>query len=353
MRGRRVLWLFLLAILWPSLAGAHGAPTTATGVSRAFNPAISVNGLFLLRAAPDEEAEPTGDAHGAAPTAGMGVQEFEVQFTSFVDPYLKADVVLGIHGTEGIEIEEGFVLTLRPWAGVGLRAGRFYGAFGKHVPLHTHQFPFVDAPMVQGIVFGEEGLRETGVELGALLPAEWFSELTVQVTNGDNPALFQSERARDLSYLARWRNFFDLSREATADVGVSALAGPDDRGRRWSNVVGGDLTIKFKPVASYYGRVVAQGELLRARVAGEVVRGGYVLGQYQFARRWWMQGAFDWAFEGEGLDRRIRALLGYVPTEFSSLRCQYAIERHAGEDAAHSFLVQYNFTIGSHPAHSY
>ena len=48
-----------------------------------------------------------------------------------------------------------------------------------------------------------------------------------------------------------------------------------------------------------------------------------------------------------------RAVLAYIPTEFQMARLQFASESRPDEDAENSVSLQYTFTIGSHPAHSY
>jgi hypothetical protein len=338
-----------------SLLTATGS--TATGISSKFNPAMSVNTLMLFQATSAKHEEPDAAAIEGEPETGNGmqVQETEVQLTSFVDPYLKADFVLAQPGAEGLELEEGYVRALTMPAGFGLRVGKFKGAFGKHNVLHSHAFPFVESPLILDEVFGEEGLNEVGIELSALLPTAWYSEILVDATNGDNEVLFLSERARDLGYVARWRNLFDVRPTTTVDIGISGVVGLNDEEDALSNVLGVDLTLKRKPLSATHGKAVLQGEYLRAEVADAVTTGGYGLAQYQFARRWWVQGGFDWitSSEADGTDKRIRAALALVPTEFSALKLQFTANLPSKGDAEYQILFQLNATIGAHPAHAY
>ena len=79
-----------------------------------------------------------------------------------------------------------------------------------------------------------------------------------------------------------------------------------------------------------------------------------LLSQFQFSRRWWIQGRFD-TFDLMGEEEgpwRVSGLLAFVPTEFSALRFQYNLIQE-GEEMEHEGKVQLNFTIGSHPAHKY
>ena len=361
-----LLALFCLA----SNLEAQTVGATTTGVSRAFNPAISVNGLFLGALSSTEEHEEAHEeeheeaheeehAHEHGGTEeGMQVQEVELQLSSFVDPYLKADLTLAMHGSEGIELEEGVVTSLALPASLTLRVGKFYAALGKHNLLHTHQFPFVRPPLVHEHLLGGHGLNEVGIGLDWLLPAAWYAELNLQVLNGDHD-LFAAADGEDLAYLGHLKNFWEMGESATLELGGSYAAGKNAHDRT-TQLAGGDLTFKWRPVRrAIYRSLTLQAEYLYAAVdhgdESETEGGLYCTGQYQFARRWWVQGQYDLfglPKEEEERDHRISGLLAFVPSEFSSLRLQYSRNKVEGENFGELFL-QFNFTIGSHPAHRY
>ena len=116
----------------------------------AFNPAISVNGLFLgfytsdplVREpafgghdhgetdAHEDEAHTHGHSHGLPEDTGLSVQEAEVCLSSSIDAYLKGDLTLAIPGSEGLELEEGYVTSLG-LRNVTLKAGKFFTAFAR------------------------------------------------------------------------------------------------------------------------------------------------------------------------------------------------------------------------------
>lgn len=326
--------------------------TTATGTSRAFNPAISANGLFL------------GALHSGAPNQerdeGLSAEEFEVQLSSSVDSYLRADLILALPGGEGVEMEEGFVTTLGLPANLALKVGKFYADLGKHNSLHTHRFPFIDPPLVNERLLGDEGLNEVGISLNWLAPTPWYSELSAQVLDGENE-LFASENGRDLTYLIHAKNFFDLSANTTLELGGSYALGQNTFARL-SQLAGVDLTLKWQsPRQATYRSIVLQSEYLYAKQKGNAALGEeggfYTYAQYQFARRWWLQGRYDLFGTPLGKTRisreqRLSALLSFAPSEFSALRLQYSYRDERGE-TGNEILLQFNFTIGSHPAHSY
>ena len=88
--------------------------------------------------------------------------------------------------------------------------------------------------------------------------------------------------------------------------------------------------------------------------------------QYQFTQRWWVQMRYDYvqawesAVTSDALDlpafqRRVSALLGFFPSEFSGVRLQYSQNIDGQVDTApeKKIYLQLSFSIGSHPAHSY
>lgn len=343
-------------------------PAAVKGVSSAFNPAISVNGLFLggYSSSPRTTNRLTGlDFHN-----GFNFQEAEFQFSADVDPYWKARFILGVDRGGEVELEEGYVTSeelpydLLP-RDTSLKLGKFFAGFGKHNLLHGHQFPFIDQPLVNQFAFGDEGLKEPGAGLSYLLPSPWFSELTFQGLAGENESLlrFTDDAKRRGAYLGHWKNFFDLSDAATAEIGNSYVAGKNSASRhRLSQAVGLDLTLKWRPLQMATERaLIWQSEYIyftRDRGREAFTRGGglYSSLQYQFARRWWLQGRYDLLgapkFD-DGRKHRWSTLLAFVPSEFSAIRLQHSYTSQERGSPVNQLLLQFNYTIGSHPAHQY
>ena len=151
--------LVALTSLWvrPVLGQTPVGNATTTGISRSLNPAISLNALisgtavhnpFVLEEseeAHDEQGE-EGDKHREDLKSGFDIQEIEMRFTAFVDPFARGDITLAIEGTDQIEVEEGYVVAQTLPRGLSLRAGKFFLPFGKHNRLRTHRFPFINTP---------------------------------------------------------------------------------------------------------------------------------------------------------------------------------------------------------------
>ena len=377
------VWMVVLLLYSPSGTLAAGE-STATGTSNSFNPAISVNGLFLGYYASDPFAlepafghpaegelhegetnegpleddhghEDGGHTHGLPEISGLTVQELEIRLTTNVDAYLRADVILAIPGTEGIELEEAFIesVGLRSLA---LRAGKFYSSFGKHNVLHTHAYPFVDGPLVQERLLGGEGLNEVGVRVSFLLPSIWFSEFDVEILEGQNE-LYNA--GSDLAYVGSWKNVWDLGDASTFEIGTSYGAGQNEADAL-TQLIGADATYRWRPTRrGAYRSVVFQTEYIQARVndGSDVEKAGGLTAHFQVqtAKRWWFQGRYDlFGIPNTETDRqhRLSALVGLIPSEFSAFRLQYSLNRQ-GSESVHQLAFQINFTMGAHPAHAY
>ena len=134
----RVFMVFttILLFLVPPVSWA-GSGTTS-GVSNLMNPALSVNGLFRADYSREDKS---------VAGRGVGIQEVELQFTSIVDPFWKANVIVGFEPDEAdrsafeLGVEEANIMGRFLPLGLGLRLGKAFVPFGKHSPLHTHQFP--------------------------------------------------------------------------------------------------------------------------------------------------------------------------------------------------------------------
>jgi hypothetical protein len=346
--------------------------STATGVSRHMNPALSVNGLFLgayFSREPAPGGEEEGHRHGISST-GLHAQELELQLTAAIDPFTRGDMILALPRGEGVELEEGVVTLLSPPANLGLRFGKFYAPFGRHNRLHTHQYPFVDPPRVNREMLGGEGLNDVGLEVSYLLPLPWYGEINLDVFDGDRMEPFGGADKKDLAYVGHLGQLWDLTESTTLELGGSYAGGKNPTGHATA-LAGADLTVRWIPLARRYRAVTWQSEVIHSSFdlgAEEEDRtGAYSLLQYRFARRWWIQARYDWLEEGPDPEqlfeeagvgapeeefRRSSALLAFVPSEFSALRLQVSALEIQGDTEFEVFL-QFNFTMGSHPAHRY
>ena len=333
--------------------------STATGISRYFNPAISVNGLLLGTYVDQGRDDATREVK-----TGLDIQEIELVLEASVDTFFHSKLILAMEEVDAIEIEE-FITEVLILNNLSLRAGKFFAPFGKHNLLHTHAFPFIDAPLINEEILGEEGINEIGVGLAYLLPTPWFSEIQVQFLEGENEALFNGPLNDDFLYLAHLRNLLDITPDLTAELGGSFAYGKNDAINgpyNHTELAGVDLTFKWKPGGrERYRALTWMTEFIHS--SRDIDKKGlYTLLQYQFARSWWIQGRYDFftiprdqvGGGGEVAQdkNRYSALLAHVFSEFSVLRLQYNYLNQLEADE-HQVFLQLNFTFGSHPPHAY
>jgi len=365
-RTMTILLLGALAILLTGVVEALAqASSTATGVSRLMNPAVSANALVLGQTSADDDSPAAN---------GFDLQEAELQFTSVVDPFWTAKMIISFHrpddGGDGLatEIEEASLTSRQMPAGLGLRLGKFFLPFGKQAPLHTHQWAFTHAPVATEAFLGE--MHDVGAELTASLPLPWYADLKVYGTDGQVEGMFDVED-RDLAYGARWTNLWDVSDNGTLELGGSAITGPLARGRQ-QYVYGLDLTYKWSSGTLNFGPAINwTNELVLPDPDGKTGSplGLYSIFQYRFARNWWLGLGGSLANDTAPVEghlavhpdpdgtvdyREGKIDVTFAPSEFSDIRAEvsYIDTAQPGfEDLR--FAVQWNFTIGAHPAHLY
>jgi hypothetical protein len=103
----KLLGILLLIIFFGTspLSAQVASDASATGISRAFNPAISVNCLF--DAMQTSRSKPLWKELGLE--TGFHYQEISMEMTSNVDVYLQSKVVLCAEENTGVEVEEAYI----------------------------------------------------------------------------------------------------------------------------------------------------------------------------------------------------------------------------------------------------
>lgn len=331
-------------------------PTTPTRTAPSVNPNISVIGDFRAWYASDRDRNVDGEIH-----------EVETALQSAVDPYARADVYIAMgHAGDGgfeFELEEAYLSTLSLPFRLQLRAGKFRSVYGKLNRIHPHALPFIDTPALYANYLGDEGLNDQGLSLSWLLPnPRFFQDLTVEVTRGPGEgAVFATSGENRLLYAGHLKNFWDLSDDATLELGFSGAAGPNEAGR--TSWLGGiDLTYRWKPLRyNTYRSVTLQAETFFSRYeAGSDASidtwGLYVLGSYQLTRRLFLIGRFDHSDlpDDPSWDENVAsATLGWNATEFQKIELGLRTAASAGQDRDYQLLLRAVFAIGAHGAHEY
>jgi hypothetical protein len=357
---------------------------------------------------------------------GFTLQNVELSLLGAVDPYIRGEThliyFLDTEGESQFEVEEAFLQTIAlPFdlddAGFQIEAGQFFTEFGRMNPTHPHAWDWQDQPLILSRLFGEDGMRAPGARLGWLVPLPWFAEIHAGIQNAvgetaisflGNREVFE-ERAiggrpfgdrrvrsmEDLVYLARLVNGVDFSDTVTAQLGGSALFGPNGTGSDGrTQIVGADVMVKWVPLDAARGWpfVKFQAEVLHRDyhadsfvVVDDVVQSSKNLRDYGFYAQalygFWSGWAAGLRYEyatGSGsniafdpdagtvervsrrLDpfrsnrHRVSPLLVFYPSHFARLRLQYNYDdiTFGRDDSAHSVWFGVEFLYGAHPAHN-
>jgi len=394
---------------------------------------LSLDTLFAagFSSANDDELEVLQGGGHDPRQRGFTLQQVELSLLGAVDPYMTGEAhlvyFLDTEGESQFEIEEAFLTTqMLPLhleeMGVQVQAGAFFTEFGRINPQHPHAWDWQDQPVILSRLFGEDGMRGPGVRLSWLTPLPWYSELHFGMQNAKGETMvsflandevfeerpiagrpFADTRVTglgDFVYLTRWVNGFDVSDSVSAQVGASALFGPNATGSDGSTIIaGGDLVVKWRPLQTdrgwpfvtwqteflyrdyraddFFGCVDGEEECdAPVFVDGSDVDdyGLYTQLLWGFRRGWAAGVRYEYAsgsgqdFDAEGLDfvshnrdgfrdtrHRVSPLLVFQPSEFSRLRLQYNYDhvQHLSDESVHSAWAGVEFMFGAHSAHSY
>lgn len=365
-----------------------------------FNPSIGVVGETIFSYTSRGNQDTGRDRPGGFDVFQRSV---ELNVAASVDPFAKGYVVANASadaatGEANFAIEEAALQTTSlPW-NLELKAGRFFGEFGRLSYIHDHELPFVNRPLALDQYIGGES-RTDGAQLNWLLPTRHYVSLTVGAGvgfGGDSP-LSDPGSYRSLSgitYFGRLSTFFNLTPDWNIETGISGLINPteQDRGGVLVQPNGSTLTEKERRVAGVdfklnwiplqnnqfkgftWGTEVLysdsrflidpDGSLNPANPApgpsGDEFE-GYVgsLGLYSYAtykwsRQWSAGFLFDYVQSAENHDDVTLAYSPYITfalSHWNQLRLQYTHTDHHGpsllkpDDAVY---LQWAWIIGSH-----
>jgi hypothetical protein len=364
MRLRILAYILVTLLCAPALSFAQ----TRSIYSNLANPAIGFNALFLGQAARDLK-EPYG----------LQFQESEISLLSVVDPYwsLWANIAFA---PDGVDPEEIYATTTSIPT-VQLRIGKIRATFGKHGLLHTHAFPFVQAPVIMANTIGEEGFKVAGMEAAWLAPLPWYLDLTGGIyqainADADHPMDFGSTDHGNIPFLGHLKNQFDLNDNTTMELGASALTGKGTDELTHA-AYGADLTFRNVPLRQSNERGwILQGEYIqkgsyKGGAYNREQHGWYASLQYRWSQVWWTGLRAEEAFDsftdvltdpstGDPIPGRIRRAsvnIAWTPSEFSFVRVEYSVGKaddgNGNAPMDHRLMVQMSYTIGYHPAHAY
>jgi TolA-binding protein len=202
----------------PEAATEKETTFKARGLSlQALNPEISVTGdMFAFVRDWDETRKRTG----------FEFRNLGLHLESYLDPYTRFKAAIEVTPDE-VELGEAYMTRYGVLRGVNLTFGKFRQQFGVVNRWHKHGLDQLDFPFALRQIFGEGGLNQIGVSLDWLMPrlAGSSQELTVQLTNGQNPRLFSGNTLGTPSVLLHYKNYRDLSKDTYLELGLTGLIG--------------------------------------------------------------------------------------------------------------------------------
>jgi hypothetical protein len=233
-----------------------------------FNPSIGLVGEVVTSYRTKGMIETGSDRPGGI---DFNARSVELNVAASIDPFAKGYAVVNAavdpvtgEATMGIE-EAALQTTSLPW-NLELKAGRFFGEFGRLGYIHDHELPFVNRPLVLDEYIGGES-RTDGLQVNWLLPLSHYISLTAGAGDqfgGDappnNPGDFRHFDA--LNYWGRLSTYFDLPSDWQAEMGMSGLLNPKTEDRngvllqpdgstlteKKRVLVGADFSLKWVPL---------------------------------------------------------------------------------------------------------
>jgi hypothetical protein len=335
-------------------------------------------------------------------------RSIELNVAASVDPFAKGYAVINASadsrtGEAAMTVEEAALQTeTLPW-NLTLKAGRFFGEFGKLSFIHNHELPFVNRPLVLDQYIGGES-RTDGAQLNWLPPISHYVSLTVGFGNGfggdsplNNPGTYRA--LSGFNYFGRLSTYFDLTPDWQLETGISGLINPSthDRGgvlvqpdgstltENERRVAGFDLKLSYVPLRNNQFRRLDWGtEVLYSdsrylmdpdgsldpdnpsgTTGGPMLTGDehngsvgslglYSYVTYKWHRQWSAGFLFDWVQNAENNHDETLAYSPYITwaiSHWNQLRLQYTHTEHnsaSGLPADDAIYLQWAWIIGSH-----
>jgi hypothetical protein len=354
-----------------------------------FNPAIGFVGesIFSYNTKGSNET-------GSGRPGGFDVfqRTMELDLAASVDPFARGYVVINgsadpVTGESNLTVEEAAIQTTSlPW-NLTLKAGQFFGEYGRLSYIHDHELPFVNRPLVLDQYVGGES-KTIGAQLNYLLPIPHYVSLTAGVGTqfGDVPNNVGDFRHFDeLNFWSRASTYFDLTPDISLETGVSALFNPKTEGlgdpilqpngsmftERKRLLLGTDIALRYQPLRNNQFRSLTWGTELLYSDNRYLVNptgnpsevqfnrsvnsfGMYSYLDYKFDRQWRAGFLFESLEQPQNNHARTFAYSPYITwalSHWNQLRLQYthtANNVETGLKDNDAIYLQWAWIIGSH-----
>ncbi len=361
-----------------------------------FNPAIGFVGETIFSYRSKGSAETGSDRPGGIDIFQRSV---ELNAAASIDPFTKGYIVVNgsadpVTGEESWGIEEAALQTTDLPGNLEVKAGRFFGEFGRLGYIHDHELPFVNRQLVLDRYIGGEA-RTDGLQVNWLVPVEHYISLTLGAGDqfgGDNPPNFvgDNRNERGLNYWGRLSTYFDLTPNISFEPGISGLWNPKTLAQwdpdpanpafptvggstfteRERRLVGVDIMLSWKPLRNNQFQTVTWGtEVLQSdnrydvgtapldnTLGSRSVRslGLYSYLTYKFDRQWIAGVQYEQVEDmanNQAKTTAESANITWATSHWNQLRLQYT---HTDNNAAtglrpdEAVYLQWAWIIGAH-----
>jgi len=252
------------------------------------------------------------------------------------------------------------------------KIGQFFLGVGRLNQFHQHDWPFIRAPKVHESFFDAEGVFDSGIEYGYLLPTDFYLDLTIGLTSGHRYGHAHTSGSKPLApthyfRLATFTEFLSTSGLLTS---LSYLGRTDEQ-KNVMRLVGAEAVAKWREGKRL--KYLLQSEAWfrttesRGNVSSEQV-GLYVFNQYGFTDSLLLghriDGYKDLSKLSSITQKKVNNIeygntleLTWKSSEFVTTRvgASYSFVREEGKTLSKDAKIeaQFVFILGSHPAHSF
>lgn len=357
-------------------------------VTSIFNPAIGLVGETVFSYRSRGSNETGSDRPGGFDAFQRSV---ELNLAASVDPFAKGYAVINatadpITGESNATVEEAAIQTTSlPW-NLELKAGRFFGEFGRLSYIHDHELPFVNRPLALEEYVGGES-RTDGVQATYLLPIPHYVNLTIGAGNefgGDIPPnnVGDFRQGSNVNYWGRLSTFFELTPDISFEPGFSGLWNPATTGlgspivdpdgsaftQKERRLLDADFMLSWRPLRNNQFESITWGtEVLYSDNRYDVsapsgsffdravgATGLYSYLAYKFDRQWIVGFLYDFVESPQNNRARTSAYSPYITwalSHWNQLRLQYTYtdpNAATGLKPDNALYLQWAWIIGAH-----
>ncbi len=302
MRHGRNAATWIAGILIATAGTARGQTLT--------NPDLSAIGDMRVIARASEAADSLGREQ-----LEFDFAELELALNAYLNPFMRADVFLGIHGLgPDIEIEEAYLTVLRGLPlSLQLSAGAYLLDFGRINPQHPHQWAWIERPLMQQTMLGEEGLRAVGLRATTLVAVgETAVTLSASAFNGDTFSehehgadgdLHEGETVKIMGS-GRLSAFRQIADTWSLEVAGSYLGGVYDAGENLDlRIADADAKLRWRPDTyrslNWIAEFMHSNREVHDDSTGAITtveaNGFFSSAELQWRRRWSAGAYYDWS----------------------------------------------------------